>query len=174
MAFRVWQDLKGITHAIECKNTVTCSIRSGCQISGVFTGVITHDVDAIYLRTTGPSALAFGNKELPGPAVAIITPKVLGTDWQLKSTDQSPKALTNEGLASFGIATPKDSTVAFASGLSSPEPCRKRSTARWQTVPLITFTIAGKISAIVSCSATGVGRQLRRIAVGARMHPGLQ
>ena len=66
MAFRVG-GLEGINKAIECDNTATCEYSSGLQLSGVFTEVVTDDRDnPIYLRTTGPSALAFNNKELPG------------------------------------------------------------------------------------------------------------
>jgi len=66
MAFRVG-GLEGISKAIECKNTATCEYSSGLQVSGVFTEVITDsNKKAIYLCTTGPSALAYKNKELEG------------------------------------------------------------------------------------------------------------
>ncbi len=66
MAFRVG-GLEGITKAIECKNTSTCEYSSGLQVSGVFTEVIADaNKKPIYLRTTGPSALAYKDKELPG------------------------------------------------------------------------------------------------------------
>ncbi len=66
MAFRVG-GLEGINKAIECKNTSTCEHSSGLQVSGVFTEVITDSAKKpIYLRTTGPSALAYKEKELPG------------------------------------------------------------------------------------------------------------
>ncbi len=66
MAFRVG-GLAGINKAIECKNTATCEYSSGLQVSGVFTEVVTDDRNnPIYLRTAGPSALAFNNQELPG------------------------------------------------------------------------------------------------------------
>jgi phenylalanine-4-hydroxylase len=66
MAFRVG-GLEGINKAIECRNTATCQYSSGLQVSGVFTEVITDsNNEPIYLRTTGPSALANKDKELPG------------------------------------------------------------------------------------------------------------
>ena len=59
--------LAGIQKAIDCHNTATCEYSSGLQVSGTFTEVITgNDDKPIYLRTTGPTALAFGNKELAG------------------------------------------------------------------------------------------------------------
>jgi len=59
--------LEGINKAIECKNTATCEYSSGLQVSGVFNEVIVDLAgNPIYLRTTGPSALAYQNKELAG------------------------------------------------------------------------------------------------------------
>ena len=66
MAFRVG-GIEGINKAIECKNVSTCEYSSGLQVSGVFAEVLA-DVNGqpIYLRSSGPSALACQNKELPG------------------------------------------------------------------------------------------------------------
>ena len=62
--------LEGINKAIECKNTATCEYSSGVQVSGVFTEVIVDPKNnPIYLRTTGPSALAYQNKELEGHGI---------------------------------------------------------------------------------------------------------
>jgi phenylalanine-4-hydroxylase len=61
---------EGINKAIECKNTATCEYSSGLQVSGVFTEVIVDPrKNPIYLRTTGPSALAYQNKELAGHGI---------------------------------------------------------------------------------------------------------
>lgn len=69
MAFRVG-GLEGIQKAIDCHNTATCEYSSGLQVSGTFTEVVTGTAgDPIYLRTTGPTALAVGNKELPGHGI---------------------------------------------------------------------------------------------------------
>jgi phenylalanine-4-hydroxylase len=116
MAFRVG-GLEGITKAIECKNTATCEYSSGLQVSGVFTEVITDQGDAIYLRTTGASALAFGNKELPGHGINSHAEGFGAPIGQWKSTDKSPETLTDEELTSLGITTSRDSTVEFASGV---------------------------------------------------------
>ncbi|MDQ6654936.1 MAG: aromatic amino acid hydroxylase [Verrucomicrobiota bacterium] len=66
MAFRVG-GLEGIRKAIDCKNTSTCQYSSGLQVSGTFTEVLTGgNGEAIYLRTTGPTALACDARELEG------------------------------------------------------------------------------------------------------------
>jgi phenylalanine-4-hydroxylase len=68
MAFMIG-GLEGINKAIECKNVATCEYSSGLQVSGTFTEVITQGKAPIYLRTTGPTALAYANKELPGHGI---------------------------------------------------------------------------------------------------------
>jgi phenylalanine-4-hydroxylase len=69
MAYQVG-GFEGINKAIECKNTATCQYSSGLQVSGVFTEVITDkEKQPVYLRTTGKSALAFKDNELPGHGV---------------------------------------------------------------------------------------------------------
>ncbi len=69
MAYQVG-GLEGINKAIECKNTATCEYSSGLQVSGVFTEVLSgKEKQPIYLRTTGKTALAFKDKELPGHGI---------------------------------------------------------------------------------------------------------
>jgi phenylalanine-4-hydroxylase len=69
MAYQVG-GLEGIHKAIECNNVATCEYSSGLQVSGVFTEVITDEKgQPIYLRTTGKTALAFKEKELPGHGI---------------------------------------------------------------------------------------------------------
>jgi phenylalanine-4-hydroxylase len=69
MAYQVG-GLEGINKAIECNNVATCEYASGLQVSGVFTEVLTDEKkQPIYVRTTGKSALALNNKELPGHGI---------------------------------------------------------------------------------------------------------
>jgi len=69
MAYQVG-GLEGINKAIECNNVATCEYSSGLQVSGVFTEVLTDEKkQPIYVRTTGKSALALNNKELPGHGI---------------------------------------------------------------------------------------------------------
>ena len=69
MAYQVG-GLEGINKAIECNNVATCEYAAGLQVSGVFTEVLTDEKkQPIYVRTTGKSALALDNKELPGHGI---------------------------------------------------------------------------------------------------------
>jgi len=65
MAFRIG-GTESIMKAIDCKNVATAVYSSGLQVSGVFTdiGVNTNN-EVTFVKTTGPSALAFNGKQLP-------------------------------------------------------------------------------------------------------------
>jgi phenylalanine-4-hydroxylase len=66
MAYRVG-GLEGLTKAVECQRPATAQYSSGLQVTGVFTEVLTDDKkQPIYLRTVGPTALAFNCKQLEG------------------------------------------------------------------------------------------------------------
>ncbi|MFL6594609.1 MAG: aromatic amino acid hydroxylase [Chthoniobacterales bacterium] len=66
MAYRVG-GLEGLNKAIECKRPATAEYSSGLQVTGVFSEVLTDDKQQpIYLRTVGPTALAFNYKQLDG------------------------------------------------------------------------------------------------------------
>src|SRR2546421_337455 len=66
MAYQV-DGLEGINKAIECNNIATCEYSSGLQVSGVFSEMVTDEKgEPAYLRTMGPTALAFNGKQLEG------------------------------------------------------------------------------------------------------------
>jgi phenylalanine-4-hydroxylase len=66
MAYRVG-GLEGLNKAVECARPATAEYSSGLQVAGIFTEVLTDEnKNPIYLRTTGPSALAFAYKQLEG------------------------------------------------------------------------------------------------------------
>src|SRR5438067_125709 len=66
MAYRVG-GTEGLTKAIECERAATAEYSSGLQVTGIFSEVLTDNAgQPIYLRTTGPTALACNCKQLEG------------------------------------------------------------------------------------------------------------
>src|SRR5215212_9787023 len=66
MAYRVG-GLEGLNKAVECKRAATAEYSSGLQVTGVFSEVLADENgQPTYLRTTGPSALAYRGKQLDG------------------------------------------------------------------------------------------------------------
>ncbi len=58
--------LKGVRKLVKSKALGTIELSTGLQISGVFDNIIEHDGKPLYLRTFGPTALSYREKELVG------------------------------------------------------------------------------------------------------------
>lgn len=58
--------LYGVNRAIESGNTATVLYNSGLQVSGTFSDVIDDEGEVVYFRTSGPTSLAYANKQLKG------------------------------------------------------------------------------------------------------------
>ncbi|RNC92888.1 MAG: aromatic amino acid hydroxylase [Allomuricauda sp.] len=61
--------LDGIQKLIDSKDLGTLELSTGLQISGNFDKVIAHEGKPVYVQTSGPTALAFREKELIGHGV---------------------------------------------------------------------------------------------------------
>ena len=116
MAFTVG-GLEGINKAIECKNTATCQYSSGLQVSGTFTEVITQDKAPIYLRTTGPSALAYAGQELPGHGRDYHKDGFGSPIGRLTNSQKLLEDLSESALAALGIAAGKETALEFVGGI---------------------------------------------------------
>ena len=117
MAFRVG-GLEGVNKAIACKNTTTCEYSSGLQVSGIFTEVLAGENGApVYLRTTGPSALAFAEKELPGHGRNYHAEGFGAPIGGWRNTSAAPETLSDDQLRSIGIEEGKSATITFESGI---------------------------------------------------------
>jgi phenylalanine-4-hydroxylase len=118
MAFRVG-GLEGINKAIECHNVATCQYSSGLQVTGVFTEVLTStDKTPIYLRTTGPTALAFGDHELEGHGRDFHKDGFGSPIGKWKGSNKAPETLTANELAELGMANGKRMRLEFVSGVT--------------------------------------------------------
>jgi phenylalanine-4-hydroxylase len=118
MAFRVG-GLEGIQKAIECQNVATCEYSSGLQITGVFTEVLTDEAKVpIYLKSTGPSALAFKDKQLPSHGRDYHKDGFSSPVGKWKSTSKAPESLTDQELQQLGLSEGKQATLEFVSGIT--------------------------------------------------------
>src|SRR5215831_10725050 len=114
MAFMV-AGLEGINKAIECNNTATCQYSSGLQVSGIFTEVTARGDAPVYLRTTGPSALAYADKELFGHGRDYHKEGFGSPIGEWKNVSKAPELLTEQELRDLGLETGKRITLAFVS-----------------------------------------------------------
>jgi phenylalanine-4-hydroxylase len=58
--------LSSVKKIIDSKSLGTIELSTGLQISGVFTNVIEHNGEPVYVQTTGKTALSYREKELVG------------------------------------------------------------------------------------------------------------
>ena len=117
MAFAVG-GLEGITKAIECNSISTCQYSSGLQVSGTFTEVIMDSALPIYLRTTGPSAIGYGAKELPGHGRDYHKDGFGSPIGLWKNLSKEPESLSDEELRNLGFEAGRSVTLEFASGIN--------------------------------------------------------
>lgn len=61
--------LKGVQKLVDSKALGTVELSTGLQISGHFNNILSHEGKPIYLRTLGPTALSYREKELVGHGV---------------------------------------------------------------------------------------------------------
>jgi phenylalanine-4-hydroxylase len=128
MAYRVG-GLEGISKAIECQRVATCEYSSGLQVTGVFTEVLTDsgatvpvanystNHQAVYLRTTGPTALAVANKHLAGHGKDRHAEGFGSPIGRWRGTNVAPENLTDDQLRSIGIAEGRKARIEFDSGI---------------------------------------------------------
>ncbi len=118
MAFRTG-GLGGVEKAIECNNPSTCEYSSGLQVSGVYTEVITDNSNRpAYLKTTGPTALAFDNKELPGHDKKYHKDGFGSPVGRLADSSKPLEEMTDGDLQSIGVKMGKAGTLKFESGVT--------------------------------------------------------
>lgn len=117
MAFRCGGS-EGILKAIECKNTSTAVYSSGLQVSGTFTDLgLDLEDQLFFIKTTGPSSLAFNNKQLVGHDKSYHQDGFSSPVGKLKNSAKALEDYTTEDLESVGIVGGKEIQLDFESGL---------------------------------------------------------
>ncbi|MDQ7949262.1 MAG: aromatic amino acid hydroxylase, partial [Pedobacter sp.] len=117
MAFRRG-GAESIMKAIECKNPSTAVYSSGLQVTGVFTdmGIDQHD-DLIFIRTTGPTALAYQDHQLDGHGKDYHKDGFSSPVGKLKGKEKALEAHSAEELTELGIGQGQRAYLNFESGI---------------------------------------------------------
>lgn len=118
MAFRRG-GAESILKAIECKNPSTAVYSSGLQVTGVFTDVgLNKDDELTFIKTTGPSALAFANKQLDGHGKDYHSSGFSSPVGKLKGIEKSLENHTISELELLGIVNGANVQLNFESGIN--------------------------------------------------------
>ncbi len=117
MAFNVG-GTESVNKALHSGTTATLVYSSGLQVSGTVTN-LEYDSkgEAIYVNTTGQTALAVNNVELPGHDHGYHRDGFGSPIGKLENTDISLEMLTDEQLKDLSIVIGEATTLPFASGV---------------------------------------------------------
>ena len=117
MAFRRG-GTESILKAIECKNPSTAVYSSGLQVTGVFTDMGINKADELtFIKTTGPSALAFAGKQLNGHGKDYHADGFSSPVGKLKGIDKAFEDHDSAELELLGVLVGKKSKLTFDSGI---------------------------------------------------------
>ncbi len=109
--------IQGINKAIESKDLATAVLRSGLQVSGVFTNLIAEGAHIVYIQTTGPSILSFQNQVLEGHKKDYHEHGYGTAVGKLKGALKPMRLLEDSDLEKMNIIVGKSCNLEFDSGL---------------------------------------------------------
>ncbi|MFV8829908.1 aromatic amino acid hydroxylase [Alkalihalobacterium sp. APHAB7] len=109
---------ESLEKAIQSANVATAVYSSGLQVTGVINDMITDDKnDPTYIKTLGPTALAFNNRQLDGHGTETHQDGFGAPVGKLKGTSKPLEALTENELNELGIVAGQQSELHFESGV---------------------------------------------------------
>ena len=110
--------LIGIEKLIDSQNLGTILLSTGIQISGKFTNVIANDnLKTAYFQTTGPTALAYKNKELIGHHKEYHADGFGSPAGKLKGINIAIEDMSPTDLEVYGIYEGKTVVLNFEGGI---------------------------------------------------------
>jgi phenylalanine-4-hydroxylase len=98
---------------INSKALGTVELSTGLQISGVFTNVIKHKGNPVYIQTTGKTALAYREKELVGHSTEYHSEGFGSPIGTLKGINLSIEDMSPRDLMAYDIYEGKKVTLEF-------------------------------------------------------------
>jgi len=118
MAFRKG-GAESIMKAIACKNVATAVYSSGLQVSGIFTDMgINPNDEVTFVKTTGPSSLAFNNKQLTGHGKDYHADGFSSPVGRLRGSEKPLEDYSLPELQSMNIRKGEKTALTFESGIS--------------------------------------------------------
>lgn len=118
MAFRKG-GTESIMKAIACKNVATAVYSSGLQVSGIFTDLGVSPTDQVtFIKSTGPSALAYHNKQLNNHGKNYHADGFSSPVGKLKSAEKPLENFTNEEIKMLGYSSGGRTQLVFESGIT--------------------------------------------------------
>ena len=105
--------LSGIKKLIDSKALGTIELNTGIQISGVFTNVIDNEGKPAYVQTSGPTALAYREKELVGHGIETHAQGFGTALGRLKGINLAIEDMSPRDLKAYNLYEGKPVTLEF-------------------------------------------------------------
>ncbi|MES2274536.1 MAG: aromatic amino acid hydroxylase [Bacteroidota bacterium] len=130
----------GLQKAIDSKNTCTAVYSSGLQVSGTFTEFkVDEDGQPIFIKTTGATALAVGNKQLIGHGKNYHKDGFSSPVGRLKGYDKPLEDFTADELQGLCVYAGSNAFLTFESGITVNGKVKSTHTEN-DKLQLISFT----------------------------------
>lgn len=117
MAFRRG-GMEGLAKALESGALATVELSSGLQISGVLSEVVCDDSAPVYLKCSGPTALAVGGRQLDGHGKEYHRDGFGTPVGPLAAESRPLELMTSNDLHRLGLERGRRTTLRFASGVT--------------------------------------------------------
>ncbi|AUC79139.1 phenylalanine 4-monooxygenase [Nonlabens sp. MB-3u-79] len=109
---------RGLQKLINSKSLGTIEISTGLQVSGIFTRMITNDDNhVVYFETSGPSALAYREKELIGHGTATHKQGFLSPLGKLKGINLAIEDMGPRDLQAYNFYDNERIEFTYESGI---------------------------------------------------------
>ena len=105
--------LEGVEKLIKSKALGTIELSTGLQISGIFTNVLQHNGKPTYIQTSGPTALAFREKEILNHGTAYHSEGFGSPIGKLKGINLAIEDMSPRDLEAYDIFEGKVVTLEF-------------------------------------------------------------
>lgn len=135
----------GLQKAIESKNTCTAVYSSGLQVSGTFIEFKVHSGMPSFIKTKGPTALAFDGRQLEGQGKEYHSHGFSSPVGKLKGHAMPLEGLSVDELKYFGIEPGKTTELIFENGIKVSGEVRGvlANNGKTQLIGFINCTVTG-------------------------------
>ncbi|KEO82810.1 aromatic amino acid hydroxylase [Tumebacillus flagellatus] len=117
MAFRVG-GTASLKKALDSGSPATAVYSSGLQVSGEFAALEFDEAgEAVYLKTTGPTALAVSDSQLPGHGIDTHSEGFGSPIGKIRGVETPLEEMTDSQLRELGIVAHEQANLEFASGV---------------------------------------------------------
>ena len=110
--------LSGLEKLIDSAAMGTVELSTGLQISGIFARAIAHDRKPVYLQTSGPTALAYREKELIGHSTAHHADGFGSPIGKLKGINLAIEDMSPRDLKAYNIYEGERVRLEFEGGIT--------------------------------------------------------